>query len=235
MTAVSRIDDETAAVLEAIRSRRSIRAFRPDPVAPEIIRQILDTAARAPSGSNIQPWQVVVVTGEALAKLGDELASLSLAGDQGENEYAYYPRKWRDPYLTRRRTVGWALYGSLGIERGQKERMAVQHARNFRFFDAPVGLFFTLDRDMEPGSWLDLGMFVQNVMIAARGLGLDTCPQAAFCSYHRQICARLAIPDDRQLIMGMALGHAETSAPENRFETEREPVDGFTRFVDTLP
>lgn len=235
MTAASHIDSRAAIVLEAIRSRRSIRAFRPDPVAPETVRQILDTAARAPSGSNIQPWQVIVVTGEALAKLGDELAALSLSGDAGEKEYNYYPREWRDPYLTRRRAVGWALYGSLGIERGQTDRMAAQHARNFRFFDAPVGLFFTLDRDMEPGSWLDLGMFVQNVMIAARGLGLDTCPQAAFCSYHRQIGAMLAIPDDRQLIMGMALGHAETTAPENRFETDREPVEEFTRFVDTLP
>lgn len=222
-------------VLKAIRSRRSVRAFLPDSVPLETVEQILDTAARAPSGSNIQPWQVIAVTGPALETLRNELVETCLSGDPGKTEYAYYPREWRNPYLARRRAVGWTLYGSLGIERGQSERMAAQHARNFRFFDAPVGLFFTLDRDMEPGSWLDLGMFAQNVMIAARGFGLHTCPQAAFCAYHKIIADRLAIPPDRQLIMGMALGHADTSAPENLFETEREPARGFTRFIDALP
>lgn len=219
-------------VLAAIRSRRAIRAFLPDPVSRAQVDQILETAARAPSGSNIQPWQVVVVGGPALLALGKELSALSLSGDAGEAEYSHYPQPLRDPYLTRRRQVGWALYGTLGIARGNTERMAAQHARNFRFFDAPVGLFFTMDRDMELGSWLDLGMFVQNVMIAAQGLGLDTCPQAAFASYHRVIAERLAIPADRQLVMGMALGHADRSAPENLFQTEREPVESFTRFID---
>ncbi|TKT69912.1 nitroreductase [Aquamicrobium sp. LC103] len=227
-------DGRARHVLEAISSRRAIRAFRPDPVPHAAIRQILDAAARAPSGSNIQPWQVVVVTGEALRLLGTELVRLSLSGEAGETEYAYYPRQWREPYLARRRKVGWALYGSLGIERGQTDRMARQHARNFCFFDAPVGLIFTLDRDMEQGSWLDLGMFVQNVMIAACGLGLDTCPQAAFCSYHQLISKRLSIPADRQIVMGMALGYADPRAPENNFETEREPVEQFARFIDTL-
>lgn len=235
MTTVDETARQADHVLEAIRSRRSIRAFRPDPVPRETIGRILEVAARAPSGSNIQPWQVVVVTGEALRRLGEELVGLSLSGEQGEAEYAYYPRQWREPYLARRRKVGWALYGSLGIERGQTDRMAAQHARNFCFFDAPVGLFFTLDRDMEQGSWLDLGMFVQNVMIAARGLGLDTCPQAAFCSYHALISRRLEIPADRQIITGMALGYADLSAPENNFETERVPVEQFTRFIDTPP
>lgn len=235
MTTVDETARQADHVLEAIRSRRSIRAFRPDPVPRETIGRILEVAARAPSGSNIQPWQVVVVTGEALRRLGEELVGLSLSGEQGEAEYAYYPRQWREPYLARRRKVGWALYGSLGIERGETDRMAAQHARNFCFFDAPVGLFFTLDRDMEQGSWLDLGMFVQNVMIAARGLGLDTCPQAAFCSYHALISRRLEIPADRQIITGMALGYADLSAPENNFETERVPVEQFTRFIDTPP
>lgn len=235
MMAMPWIDGGAQAVFDAIRSRRAIRAFLPDPIPRETVRLILDTAARAPSGSNIQPWQVVVVTGGALRQLGDELAGLSLSGEAGEVEYAYYPRTWREPYLARRRKVGWALYASLGIERGQTGRMAAQHARNFRFFDAPVGLFLTLDRDMEQGSWLDLGMFAQNVMIAARGLGLDTCPQVAFCAYHRVIAARLAIPADRQVVMAMALGRADPDAPENRFETEREPVEQFSRFIDTLP
>jgi len=223
---------EAGDVLAAIRSRRAIRAFLPDPIPRETITRILDVAARAPSGSNIQPWQVIVVTGAPLRRLGEELHGLSLAGEKGKAEYAYYPRQWREPYLARRRKVGWALYDSLGIARGQSERMAAQHARNFRFFDAPVGMFFTLDRDMEYGSWLDLGMFVQNVMIAARGLGLDTCPQAAFCPYHAIISDRLSIPADRQLIMGMALGRADPNTPENRFETEREPAESFARFID---
>lgn len=219
-------------VLAAIRSRRAIRAFLPDSVSRAQVDQILETAARAPSGSNVQPWQVIVVGDPTLSALGKELAARSIAGDVGEAEYTHYPQPLRDPYLTRRRQVGWALYGTLGIVRGDTERMAAQHARNFRFFDAPVGLFFTLDRDMELGSWLDLGMFVQNIMIAARGVGLDTCPQGAFAAYHRAIAEWLDIPADRQLVMGMALGYADRSAPENLFDTVREPVDIFTRYID---
>lgn len=220
--------------LEAIRTRRSVRAFLPDPVARETVEAILDLAARAPSGSNIQPWQVVVVTGAALRELGAELSAMALAGEAGQQEYHYYPRAWREPYLARRRKVGWDLYGALGIVRGEAERMARQHARNLVFFDAPVGLIFTMDRDMEIGSWLDLGMFLQNVMIAARGIGLDTCPQAAFAPYHATIAARLGIPGDRQVIAGMALGRADPAAPENGFETEREPAARFAQFVDRL-
>ncbi|MGV6873982.1 nitroreductase [Pseudochelatococcus sp. B33] len=221
-------------VLEAIRSRRSIRAFLPDPVPIPVIEELLAVAARAPSGSNIQPWQVIVVTGAALRELGAELVAAALAGEPGQRTYHYYPRHWREPYLARRRQVGWALYRSLGIERGEHEKMARQHARNFAFFDAPAGLFFTMDRDMEAGSWLDLGMFLQNLMIAARGIGLDTCPQAAFADYHARIGARLAIPPERQLIVGMALGRARPDASENLFETPREPVQNFARFVETL-
>lgn len=231
MTLPAQVGPGASDVLKAIRSRRSIRAFLPDPIPQATITRLLETAARAPSGSNIQPWQVIVVTGAPLRRLGEELVRRFLAGEEGEAEYAYYPRQWREPYLARRRKVGWALYGSLGIARGQNDRMAAQHARNFRFFDAPVGMFFTLDRDMEKGSWLDLGMFVQNVMIAARGLGLDTCPQAAFCPYHRVISQQLSIPADRQVILGMALGRAAPMASENMFETEREPVEGFARFI----
>lgn len=227
--------DDDNPVLAAITTRRSVRAFRPDPVPQAVIEQILTAASRAPSGSNIQPWKVIVLTGQALASLGRELTALSLSGDSGEENYPYYPRQWREPYLSRRRKVGWDLYSSLDIARGDKTRMAAQLARNYSFFDAPVGLFFTLDRDMEMGSWLDLGMFVQSVMIAARGFGLDTCPQQAFCYYHRQISERLAIPPDQRLVMGMALGRADTDAPENRFQTEREPVSGFTRFIDQIP
>lgn len=227
-------DSTAPAVEEAIRSRRSVRAFLATPIPDETVARILDLAARAPSGSNIQPWQVIVLRGAPLAALTRELHALSLAGDPGAEEYAYYPRQWREPYLARRRKVGWDLYGTLGIARGDTERMRRQHARNFLFFDAPVGLVFTIDRDMERGSWLDYGMFLQNIMIAARGFGLDTCPQAAFNAYGAVIAARLAIPQTRMVVCGMALGYADAAAPENRFDTEREPLEGFVRFVDAL-
>ncbi|MFG1189758.1 nitroreductase [Xanthobacter flavus] len=219
---------------EAIRSRRSIRAFLPTPVGDETVGAILELAARAPSGTNIQPWQVLVLRGEPLAALTGELHALSLAGDPGTEEFAYYPRQWREPYLSRRRKVGWDLYGTLGIAKGDTERMRHQLARNFLFFDAPVGLIFTMDRDMERGSWLDYGMFLQNIMIAARAFGLHTCPQAAFNAYGAVIARRLAIPDTQMIVCSMALGFADPEAPENTFTTVREPLERFVRFVDAI-
>ena len=219
---------------EAIRSRRSIRAFLPTPVGDETVAAILELAARAPSGTNIQPWQVLVLRGEPLAALTRELHALSLAGDPGTEEFAYYPRQWREPYLSRRRKVGWDLYGMLGIAKGDTERMRQQLARNFLFFDAPVGLIFTMDRDMERGSWLDYGMFLQNIMIAARAFGLHTCPQAAFNAYGAVIAQRLAIPDTQMIVCSMALGFADPEAPENTFTTVREPLERFVRFVDAI-
>lgn len=218
----------------AIRSRRSVRAFLPTPVPDATVAAILELAARAPSGSNIQPWQVAVLRGDPLQALTAELHALSLAGDPGREDYAYYPQQWREPYLARRRKVGWDLYASLGIARGDRERTAQQLARNYLFFDAPVGLIFTVDRDMERGSWLDYGMFLQTIMIAARGFGLDTCPQAAFNVYGHVIAERLGLAPTQQIVCGMALGYGDPQAPENRFETEREPLERFVRFVDRL-
>ena len=229
------MSEAARSVLDAITGRRSIRAFLPTPVERETVEQILQAAARAPSGTNIQPWQVVVLTGEALVQFGDHLSSLSLSGAPTEREYAYYPERWREPYLARRRKVGWDLYGALGIAKGDREATVRQHARNYAFFDASVGMIFTMDRDMEIGSWLDLGMFLQNIMIAARAYGLETCPQAAFANYAATIARLLDIPADRQVIVGMALGHPDPAAPEYRFATEREGVGSFTRFVETLP
>lgn len=225
-------DGSLMSAVEAVRTRRSVRAFTGQPVPRETVEFILALAARAPSGSNIQPWKVYAVAGAARAALSAELlaAHADPAGPAEPPEYYYYPTEWRDPYLARRRKVGWDLYGALGIAKGDKAAMARQHGRNYDFFGAPVGLFFTLDRDMEKGSWLDLGMFMQNVMIAARGLGLDTCPQQAFCNHHRIVRRHLGIPDTEILVSGMALGHADADAPENRFDTEREPADAFTRF-----
>lgn len=217
-------------VFEAMATRRSVRGFRADPVPRPTIEAILQAAARAPSGSNIQPWHVRVTTGAEKARLSAALLAAHAAGEPAQREYFYYPREWREPYLGRRRHLGWGLYGVLGIGKGDRERMAAQHARNYDFFGAPVGLFFLLDRDMEQGSWLDAGMFIQNVMLAARGFGLDTCPQAAFCDYPDIVRRELALPADRLLLCGMSLGVADPDAPANALETVREPLSAFATF-----
>jgi nitroreductase len=225
----------TRIVDKVIRERRSIRAFLPTPVPRETILEILDVAARAPSGTNTQPWQVIVVTGakkEALSKELVETALDPVRDAEHTQEYAYYPDKWVAPYIDRRRKVGYDLYGLLGIAKGERELMNRQFARNYTFFEAPVGLFFTIDRVMGPGSWLDYGMFLQNVMVAARARGLDTCPQAAFCKYHRIIARHLDIPPERMLVCGMALGYEDTSMIENNLHTERATAAEFTHFME---
>lgn len=223
------------AVDAAIGSRRSIRAFLPDLVAREDIEKILEVAARAPSGTNIQPWKVYVLTGNAKQALTDDI--LAAYHDPELNKehteaYYYYPREWVSPFIERRRKVGWDLYSLLGITRDNKPGMAAQHARNFRFFDAPVGFIFTIDRVLEQGSWLDYGMFLQNIMVAARARGLDTCPQAAFIHYHKIIKQHLQLKDSELVVCGMALGWADTAKIENTLVTEREPLDTFVRFAE---
>jgi nitroreductase len=227
--------DVTRIVDGVIRNRRSVRAFLPVPVAKETILEILDVAARAPSGTNTQPWKVIVVTGEIKVALSRELIETALdptRDAEHTQEYAYYPEKWTHPYLDRRRKVGYDLYGLLGIPKGDRQQMEKQFARNYAFFDAPVGLFFTIDRILGQGSWLDYGMFLQNVMIAARARGLDTCPQAAFTKYHRIVARHLEISETEMLLCGMALGYENTSKVENSLRTEREPAIGFTRFLE---
>ena len=220
-----------AEVDAAITSRRSIRAFLPKPVPQADVEHLLNVAARAPSGSNIQPWKVHALAGVALKRLCDALMAEHAAGITPESEYQYYPRKFFEPFHNRRRKVGWDLYGLLGIAKGENERMRAQHGRNLIFFDAPVGLIFTIHRDLEQGSWLDYGMFLQNVMVAARGMGLDTCPQAAFMPHHRTIQTMLEIPPEEMLVCGMALGYADPAAVENGLITERAPARDFTRFA----
>ncbi|WP_198370395.1 nitroreductase family protein [Roseomonas rosulenta] len=213
---------------EAIASRRSIRAFLPTPVPRADVERILDIAARAPSGTNMQPWRGYALTGAPLRALTEAL--VAEAGAKVEAEYRYYPEAFFEPYLSRRRKVGWDLYGLLGIARGETEKMQRQHARNFTFFGAPVGLIFTIDRRLEIGSWLDYGIFLGNVMTVARGMGLDTCPQAAFAPHHRTIRAMLNIPANEVVVCGMALGHADPAAPENALVTERAPAAEFCSF-----
>ncbi len=225
-----------AAVDAAITSRRSIRRFLPTPVPRQTIEAILQVAARAPSGTNTQPWQVHVLSGAAKARLSARILAAyddPAQAAQHTEDYAYYPSEWRSPYIDRRRKVGWDLYGLLGIAKGDKAAMHAQHGRNYVFFDAPVGLIFTIDRVMEQGSWLDYGMFLQNIMVAARGRGLDTCPQAAFNQFHRIIEDELGLDASaQQVVCGMALGWADPAAIENTLVTERAPVADFARFVD---
>jgi nitroreductase len=227
--------EQSAAVDAAIVTRHSMRAFLPTPVPRALIEELLAVAARAPSGTNTQPWQVHVLTGGAKERL---VARIQSVYDDPEElathseEYAYYPREWVSPYIDRRRKVGWDLYGLLGITKGDKLRMHEQHGRNYRFFDAPVGLMFTIDRVMQQGSWLDYGMFLQNIMVAARGRGLHTCPQAAFTQFHRVIAEELGLAPHQQVVCGMSLGYADPAAIENTLVTERDPVAAFTRFLE---
>ena len=223
------------AIDAAIVTRRSTRAFLPTPVPRDTVEEILRVASHAPSGTNTQPWQVCVLTGAAKERLSARI--LAAYDDPVERarhteEYAYYPNEWRSPYIDRRRKVGWDLYGLLGIGKADKERMHHQHGRNYIFFDAPVGLIFTIDRLMQQGSWLDYGMFLQSVMLAARARGLDTSPQAAFTQFHRIIADELALSPGQMVVCGMSLGHADPHAVENTLVTEREPVAGFARFLE---
>jgi nitroreductase len=226
---------EQKIVDEAIMSRRSVRAFLPKPVSNEDIRELLSVAARAPSGSNTQPWKVYVLTGATRQRLSDEIMATYLNPEkvnEHKEEYNYYPVQWVAPYVDRRRKVGWDLYALLGLTRENKSGMQSQHGRNYQFFDAPVGLIFTIDRIMEQGSWLDYGMFLQNVMVAARARGLDTCPQAAFIQFHKVITRVLDLPESEQVVCGMALGYADQEKIENTLITEREPLSGFAKFME---
>jgi nitroreductase len=229
-----------AAVIDmAITSRRANRAFTHVPVARQTIADLLQVASRAPSGSNTQPWKVYVLQRASRAALVEKVcaahdairADPALASDYRE-EYEYYPEKWFSPYIERRRENGWGLYGLLGIGKTDKEKMHQQLQRNFKFFDAPVGLMFTVDRGMGRGSLLDYGTFLQSVMIAARGRGLHTCPQQAWNTFNKIILPHIGAGPDEMLVCGMALGYADEAAVVNTFQTPRVPVTEFTHWLD---
>jgi nitroreductase len=226
-------------IAQAIDTRMSARAFTNQPVPRELITQLLELAARAPSGTNTQPWKVYVLQGQSrdslVAKVcaaHDEVRAHPEKADQYREAYDYYPEKWVSPYIDRRRENGWSLYGLLGITKGDKDKMHAQHQRNYRFFDAPVGLMFTLDKVMGRGSLVDYGMFLQTLMLAARGMGLHTCPQAAWNGFANIILPHIGAGEDEMLVCGMALGYADDADIVNTFRTPREPVDSFTRWLD---
>lgn len=222
----------------AITSRMSARAFTQQPVDRQTLTELLQVASRAPSGTNTQPWKVYVLQGNSRSSLVEKICTAhdairdnpALAADYRE-EYDYYPEKWVSPYIDRRRENGWGLYGLLDITKGDKEKMHLQHQRNYQFFDAPVGLMFTIDRVMGRGSLLDYGMFLENIMIAARGRGLHTCAQAAWNGFSKIILPHIGAGSEEMLVCGMALGYADETAVVNTFHTPRVSVDEFTHWL----
>ncbi len=222
----------TGTVDQAITSRQSCRRFLDRPVSKAQLYHLLDVARYAPSGSNVQPWKVYAIGGEQKDALCSEiLEDYHANGERQDREYEYYPTDWFEPYLERRRACGWGLYGSLGIRREHKDRMNEQRARNYIFFGAPVGLIFAINRRLNTGSWMDVGMFLQSVMVAARGQGLHTCAQASFANYPATVRRHLGIPEEEIVVCGMAVGYGDMEAPENVWRTDRAPVAGFTRWV----
>jgi nitroreductase len=225
-------------VADAIQSRMSVRAFTKEPVSKEQILKILNLSARAPSGTNTQPWKAYVLEGAKLEGLCKQVCATydSIAANpELEKEYQpgydYYPSKWFSPYIDRRRENGWSLYGLLGITKGDKDKMHAQHRKNFQFFGAPVGIFFTIDKELGRGSMLDYGMFLQNFMVAAKGEGLDTCPQAAWNAYTKIILPFIGAQDHEMLVCGMALGYADKQEIVNTFRTPRVAVEEFTTWL----
>jgi nitroreductase len=214
---------------KAVTCRRSVRRFLPTPVDISVVRTILRGAARAPSGTNTQPWQVYCITESARDRLSAAVLDAARAGLMSE-EYPYAPTPLPEPFLTRRRRVGYELYRLYGIDRDDYPRRKDAMLRNFEFFGAPVGLFFAMDRRLLHGSWLDCWMFMQNVMILARDHGLETCPQQAWCEFGKVVHQQVGIPEDHILVSGMALGFADPSAPENTLVSERADLDDYVTF-----
>jgi nitroreductase len=221
-----------ADVFEAARTRRSIRAYRPDPVPADTLREIVALGRHAPSGSNIQPWRVHVLTGAALARVGGVIQRAFLDDEPGhKRDYEYYTDPIVEPYLARRRQCGWGLYGTLGIDRGDHEKSKAYRATNYIFFGAPAGLVFTIDRALEKGSWLDYGMFLQTLMLAARARGLHTCAEASIASYPDIVRRELGMTGEWTVICGMAMGYADEAALVNTFQPPRIALEDYAEFL----
>jgi nitroreductase len=212
----------------AIEGRKSIRAFLPTPLPEGMVDRILEVAARAPSGGNMQPWHVHVLEGAALKRLIDAVCfAYDFQPEERRTEYDYYPTEFFEPYAARRRKIGWDLYGLLEIVRGDKGKMKAQQRKNFEFFGAPTGLIFTIDRRLAKGSWIDHGMFLQNIITAARVRGIESCAQASWMEYPGVVARELKIPSNEIIVCGMALGYADPDAVENKLVTDREPLSAF--------
>lgn len=230
--------EQVQLVDDAIRSRHSVRAFLSTPVDAQIIKDILEVACRAPSGTNTQPWKVYVITDKKRDEMVDRVCKAQLEiynhpekAAEYQETFPYYPEKWISPFIDRRRENGWGLYGLLNIQKGEKEKMAAQQLRNYQLFDAPVGLYFAVNKAMGIGSKMDISMMIQNVMVAAKARGLDTCPQAAWNHFHPIVLEVLGASDDEELVCTVALGYANPDEIVNTFITPREPVENFTVFL----
>lgn len=218
-------------VLDAIRTRKSIRAFTSDPVPKDTVNAILAAAQRSPSGTNTQPWHTYVCTGAVKQAITDDVLEMAKSGSGRTYEhYDYYPPVWNDTHRDRRRGVGWSLYGLLGIEKGDREGSSRQGARNYLFFDAPVGIFITVDSYLARGNWADVGMYIQTVMLAAKGFGLETCPQAAWIPYQEPVLRHLGVPDGQDLVTGMCLGYPDLTAIENTLVSDREDLKNVVHY-----
>jgi nitroreductase len=227
------LNNPAADVFAAARTRRSIRAYRADGIPPQTLRDIVELGRHAPSGSNIQPWRVHVLTGAALQRVGSAIQRAFLDDEPGhKRDYDYYTDPVVEPYLARRRQCGWGLYSKLGIGRGDHEKSKAYRAGNYVFFGAPAGLVFTIDRELEVGSWLDYGMFLQTLMLAARARGLHTCAEASIASYPDIVRRELNITADWTVICGMAMGYADADAVVNTFQPPRIAVDDYATFLD---
>lgn len=224
---------DLSAVDTVITSRQSVRAYKKDAVSPELLHHLLEMAMHAPSTTNTQPWKVYVLTGAALKRLtGAVCAAFDKEPEKHRSEYAYYPDKPLEPYLSRRRKLGHDMYSLLGIAREDREKRLEQHRKNLEFFGAPAGLIFTLHRDLPPANFIDYGAFFQNIMLSAKSHGLDTCIQAYWSDYHRVIRDVPGLAPEEMVVAGMAVGYADTEAQINRLVPEREPVDSFATFMD---
>lgn len=222
----------TLDALSAIEGRRSVRAFLDTPVENATIKKILETARWAPSGVNTQPWHVAVLGPTTRQQISDNIIHARESGQKENPDYQYYPTEWEEPYKTRRKACGAALYSALDIDYADKERRKVQWYKNYTFFGAPVALIFFIDAKLCKGSWMDTGMFIQNVMLAARGMGLETCPQAALAEYPDIVREALKLDESSHIVCGMAMGYADWNHPVNQYRTEREALDKFTSWYE---
>ena len=218
--------------LDALRGRKSTRAYLDKPVARATIESILEAARWAPSGVNCQPWHVAVVAGATKARISEAMLAARRAKQPENPDYAYYPNEWREPYQSRRKATGVALYRALKIEKDDAQSRLKAWNNNYHFFGAPTGLLFFVDRALAQGAWVDMGMFIQNVMLAARAHGLETCPQASLAEYPDIVRDILGVTATRALVCGLALGYADVEAAVNSYRTAREPVNAFTQWYD---
>lgn len=231
MTEVS--SKPAADVFEAARTRRSIRAYKPDAIPQQTLHEVIALGRWAPSGSNIQPWRVHVMTGATLERVGGAIKQAFLTDELGhKRDYNYYTDPIEEPYLARRRACGWGLYGTLGIGRGDHEKSKAYRAENYIFFGAPAGLVLTIDRTLEIGSWFDYGLFAQTLMLGARARGLHTCAEASIASYPDIVRRELNIPRDYTIMCGIAMGYADEAAVVNTFQPERIALEDYATFYE---